>query len=157
MTGLAIAVAVVMVGVNGTKLIEVYGILTGKIHCQPPENRATILALDSTKEHPVILDSSTARYIYDYKLPPNALDFGFAAPFPGFLPIDTKLRPDDIFVIGPSKTSLLNAEIHTSYPVEYWSVFRLKGRSYFKNPCEAFVIPARDCVAFQEKLRAEKK
>lgn len=150
-TCVAIAAAVVMVGVNGTKLIEEYGILTGKIQCRPPENRAAILALDSTKEHPIILDSGTARYVYDYKLPPNALDFGFAAPFPGFVPFDTKLRPDDIFVIGPGKTSLLNNQIHTSYPVEYWSPFSLKDRSYFKNPCEAFVIPARDCIAYQEK------
>ncbi len=155
-TCLAIAIGVVMIGVNGTKLIEEYGILTGKIQCRPPENQAAILALNSTKEHPVIVDAVTARYVYNYKLPPNALDFGFAAPFPGFIPIDTKLRPDDTFVIGPGKTGLLNGVIHTTYPIEFWSPFRIQSRAYFKNPCEAFLIPARDCVPFQEKLSTGK-
>ena len=138
-------------------LIEQYGILTGNgILNHPPENRADILALAARGEHPLLVDPVAARYVFDYQLPPGAIDFDFAAPFPGFVPTDTKLRTNDIFVIGPGKVLLLNDDIHASYPLEYWSPFGFKGRSFNKHPTQAFVIPARDCSALQEKNLSQK-
>ena len=154
---LAALIAVVMIGANGSQFTQEFGILTGKIDMSPPENRAAILALQSTPDHTVILDSVTARYVYDYKLPPGVLDFGFAAPFPAFFPLDVKLRPGDIFVIGPGKVSVLNEEIHASYPVENWAPFDIKSRSFNKHPTQAFIIPAADCVKLQAENSVAKK
>jgi hypothetical protein len=153
----AIAIAMVMVGANGSQFTQEFGVLTGKIDVSPPENRAAILAMQFTPDHTIILDSVTARYVYDYKLPPGVLDFGFAAPFPAFLPLDVKLRPGDIYVISPGKVSVLNDELHASYPLEYWSLFNVKGRSFSKHPTRAFVIPATDCIKLETQNSTAKK
>jgi hypothetical protein len=150
-------IASVMIAANSALIVEQIGILTGNIQYRPPRNREEILALQSTPQHPLLVDASVARYVFDYRLPPGFIDYEFSAPFPAFVATDTKMRPEDTYLLGPGRVLLLNGDIHTTYPLEYWSPFRGRGPSYFKNPCEAFVIPARDCVAFQEKLRAEKK
>ena len=157
LTFFAALIAVVMIGANSSQFTGEFGVLTGKIDMSPPANRDVILTMQSTPDHTVILDFGTARYVYDYKLPLGVLDFGFAAPFPAFFPIDVKLRPGDIYVIGPGKVSLVNDELHASYPLEYWGLFNLKGHTFNKHPTQAFIIPAADLIKLQTDDSVMKK
>ncbi len=140
------AIVAVLLIANSTKLIETYGLATGKIEEKPPENREAILGLKSTEKHPVLVDPCVARYVFDYKLPVGYIDYGFSAPFPGFVATDTKLRENDIFLLGPSMVCGLNGMTGTDYPVEWWNVLGSKNWSQFRHPREAYVIPARDCM-----------
>ena len=110
-------IAFVILLSNGTRIIELYGIFSGNIEPQPSGNRAMILALQSTVEHPLLIDSAVARYVYDYKLPNSIVDFDYAARFPGYVATDTKLRTEDIFVLGPGRVNMLYEAIHADPPL----------------------------------------
>ena len=143
---LQLAIVLLLLVANSTKLLEAFGILTGKIDTQPPPNRAAILAMRSTKEHPLLVDVNVGRYVFDYKLPPGVVDFAFAARFPGVDATTTKLREEDTFVIGPNFVELLDMRRHTHHPVETWNVLGFKNWTYYRHPQQAFIIPARECM-----------
>lgn len=145
-TALKFAMVALMLLANSTKIIEAFGLVTGKIDTRPPANRAAILAMRSTKEHPVLVDVNVSRYVFDYKLPPGFIDFGFAAPFPGIDATTTKLREEDTYVLGPNFVELLDKRAHTHHPIETWNVLGFKNWTYYRHPCQAFVIPARECM-----------
>ena len=151
------ALAIVFIAANSSLIIEQFGIFTGNIVRQKTDNFSTILALRPTKERLLVLDVSVARYVYDYRIPPNCVDFGFAAPFPGLIPIDAKLQPEDTFLVGPNTASLLYDDLHSDFSVERWSPLHRKDRSFIKYPCQAFIIPAQKCIEIIAQNRAAKK
>jgi hypothetical protein len=70
----------------GRFLVELSGLATGKI--KPEKIRQEPASLPHpTTDHPLLIDSATARYAFDYHLPKNVLDWSFAAPFPYTLSI----------------------------------------------------------------------
>jgi hypothetical protein len=150
------ALVLVLLFCNIAPIFEVLGTVSGQIQTRPSDNLSSIRALQSTSEHPVLVDPDVARYIFDYRLPAGYIDYGFSVRYPGFCPIDDKLRPEDIFVLGPGKVSLLNNAIHSHFPVESWPAFGMSKWSYYKFPRQAFIIPARDCIQIMEKNQGAK-
>lgn len=143
---LAGALVAILLLANSTKMLEAFGMMTGKIHDLPSENRAEITALRSTPEQPLLVDAEVARYAFDYRLPKGCIDFEFAAPFPGFLATDAKLQDRDLYLVGPSQCKLLNQVAHLDYPIVQWTALGIKNWSYFQFPRQTFVIPARICL-----------
>jgi hypothetical protein len=141
---LELTIAALMLLANSTKLIEAIGFVTGKIDTQPPANRAAILAMRPTKEHPVLVDVGAGRYAFDYKIPPGFIDFDFAAPFPGVDATTTKLRTEDTYVLGPSATQLLDLAAHTHHDIEGWNVLGFRNWTFYRHPREAYIIPAHE-------------
>ena len=141
-TALPCTIAFLLLMGNSTALIGAFGQLTGKIEQKPPENLQTLRQLRSTAENPLLLDTRVARYVFDYRLPAGCINFEFAAPFPAFMATDTKLRDEDLFLLGP-ETVL--AKFH-SPPIDWWNVFGLQNWRQFKNPHQVYLIPARSVL-----------
>lgn len=146
--GLNVAVAFALLFANANYLLEVYGLLTGKIHSASPENRQQILALSATNQNALLVDPQTARYVYDYRVPAGTVDFAFAAPFPGFGATDVKLQPEDTFVLGPSSLQALDVKLHSHFEPETWSAIGLKSGRWWewKYPRQATIVSARSLI-----------
>lgn len=136
------AIIVLMVFANSSRLFEVFGILTGRIDTRPPANRAAVLAVRSTKENPVLVDPHVSRYVFDYKIPPGFIDFDFAAPFPGFAATTTKLREGDVFLLSPNGVQYLDLVTRYRHPADTWVILGFKNWTFYRNPRQAFIIPA---------------
>jgi hypothetical protein len=140
--GLQFIIVSLVLFANSSRIIEVFGIMSGKIDTRPPANRAEVLAVQSTKEHPVLVDPHVSRYVFDYKIPPGFIDFDFAAPFPGFAATTTKLREGDVFLLGPSAVQIFDKATHSHHPVGTWNVLGFKNWTFYRNPRQAYIIPA---------------
>jgi hypothetical protein len=156
MLALEVALAFVLLIANSSRLLEQYGILTGKIQCLPIANREAILAMKSTPEHPLLIDNGVAR-VFDYRIPPGYLDFGFSAPFPGFFDTPDHMHPEDIYILGVGKIIVLNSVLHANFPIEYWSPFSVSSHDYVKYPCQIFILPAAKCIEIRDENAAYKK
>jgi hypothetical protein len=105
---------------------------------------ADALALRSTPGHTVLVDSSTARYVFGYRLPPDFLDLSFAAPFPNHFALDDT-RPGDIYLAGPEVAQVLKDATLLDVPVPVWVPFGLPNRRFQAAPRRVYVIPAEAC------------
>jgi hypothetical protein len=154
--GINVAVAVALLFANAGYLVEIFGLLTGKIHEASPENRQQILALVSTNQDGLLVDSHTARYVFDFRVPARAVDFQFAAPFPGFMAFDVKLRPEDTFVLGPQTLLALDQRLHTHFEPETWG--RIDGRWWqWKYPRKATIVSARGLIEMTGEIPGQQK
>ena len=93
----------------------VWGVLGGKIKSDRGLEAGVASDARSTPEHPVLLDSWVARYIFDYKIPAGLLDIQFAAPFPKSH-IVGQMRPGDIYLVGPENVDELLKESDVARP-----------------------------------------
>jgi hypothetical protein len=126
--------------------ITAYGLVRGKIDgdCGPQLSEA--LTLRSTPGHTVLVDSSVARYVFGYNLPPDFLDVSFAAPFPKHSAMDDP-HPGDIYLAGPETVEGLKEGTLLDAQVSAWRPFGLPNRRFPVHPRRLYVIPAEECKA----------
>jgi MFS family permease len=146
----AAAIATLLMA-DSTDLINVGGILTRQISPDTGVQRASAQALWSTPGHAILVDTSAARYVFDYRLPDGFLDFDFSAPFPGMFVTDTPLVSGDIFILCPPSVDRLNRKTHLDLPLEKWDFFHIEKWSQFRRPRESFIIPVERCETVQPK------
>ena len=140
----ALLVAVLLIA-NSRNLVQGFGIITGQIDTEQGSRRSDALALRSTTEHPVLIDVSVARYVFDYRIPKGFLDWDAAAPYPLTMAVQTNLRAGDIYLVGPSSVDLMNNYTYLNQPVPRWSPLKLNRWAFHRNPRRIFIIPAESC------------
>jgi len=126
--------------------------VSGKISRDRGAQAAEAAAMRPTPEHPILLDDAVARYVFDYKVPPDFLDIEFAAPFPKSHVVG-QMRPGDVYLAGPANVAVLKEFTLLDLAVPYWVPFSLPNRHVSKFPCQVFIIPEETCNG----LRAEMK
>lgn len=117
----------------------------GRVTMDRGELAQTAREMRSTPEHPVLIDGSTARYVYNYHIPQGFLDIQAAARFPKTHVIQ-QLQPNDIYVIGPQNVETLKGATFLSQPIKVRSVFGLYNHHIIAEPCRVYIIPAEKCV-----------
>lgn len=138
-------VVLALLAANSRPLIGVVGQITGAIDRDTGPTIAEARAIQSTPDHPVLIDVATARYVFDYRLPAGVLDWSFAAPFPGELAIESPLRASDIFVLGPTSVDTLAARHMIDLSTPKWTPAGLRRWSYQRYPRRPYIIRAEDC------------
>lgn len=141
---LPVLVAGVLLLANTRNFIYAAGMLSGKIQSDKGGQVAEAQALRSTPEHPVLIDSETARYVFNYQLPANSLDWSFSSRFPGSLPTDDPLRPGDIYLVGPSSVNWLNLKTHLHLQLPIWKPLG-PAKTFDEFPRRAYVIRPQQC------------
>jgi hypothetical protein len=136
-------VASVLLVANSRYFIYAAGILGGKIKPDLGEQAAAAQQFKATPEHPVLIDSNTARFLFDYRLAPNFSDFYFSAPFPMALPTDAPLRPDDTYLIGADAINLLDKKTHLNQAVPVWKPVGNK-KTFIVHPRWVYMIHPDD-------------
>jgi hypothetical protein len=135
---------------NISMLATAWGMLGGKIKSDRGPEAGVAFDARSTPEHPVLVDSWVARYIFDYKIPAGLLDIQFAAPFPKSH-IVGQMRAGDIYLVGPENVAVLKKETLLDLGVAAWIPFGLPHRFFYRYPCQVFVIPAENCHGLRAK------
>ena len=148
---LQVAVSLIFLVANRKHFVKVFGQLTGEIRLEQSKHFNEALALRPTPEHPVLLDGSVARYIFNYRIPPGCLDLEFAVPFPQSFIADAKLQENDIFLAGPQTLDLLNDSTYLAQSPTKWIPFGVAKLANYKYPREVYIIPAKMC----QGLRSE--
>ncbi len=139
----AVLAAVLLVA-NSRNFIYIIGMLSGKIKSEKGDQLAEAQALRATPQHPVLIDSETARYVFDCRMAPGFLDWSFSSRFPGSLPMDDGLRPDDIYVIGPGSVDWLNLKTHLNLQVPAWKPLGPR-KTFHEFPRWAYIIRPQQC------------
>jgi hypothetical protein len=121
-----------------------YGMLAGHIQPDKGPDEPVAFALRSTPAHPVLLDRSVARYVFDYKIPPGFIDLQFSAPFPGSYVVQA-FRGGDIYLAGPENVDLLKLYTHVDRATPKWVPLGLPNRQFDCYPRRVFVIPEEEC------------
>ncbi|MDB6067199.1 MAG: hypothetical protein JWR26_3407 [Pedosphaera sp.] len=126
--------------------LNMLGIVTGQIKADMGELRAQALALRPTPEHPLLIDTTVARYLYDYRIPAGCIDIGFAAPFPDEFVTTADLRLDDIYVTGTGIMLGLERDTYLPpTPVEYWNPVHFSLWSFNRYPRKIVIIHPEEC------------
>lgn len=141
---LPLVIAAVLLIANGRLFIFAIGMLGDEIKSDKGDQWAETRTLQSTPEHPLLLDCETARYVFNYRLPRNSLDWFFSAPFPKVLPTDVALRPNDIYLIGPDTVNYLNLKTHLNLDLPKWEPLGTK-KTFYRYPEKAYLIHPADC------------
>jgi hypothetical protein len=126
--------------------LNVLGILTGQIKADMGELRDQALTLRPTPEHPLLIDTTVARYLYDYRIPAGCIDIGFAAPFPDEFVTTADLRLDDIYLTGTGIMLGLQRDTYLPpTPVEYWNPVHFSFWSFDRYPRKIVIIHPEQC------------
>lgn len=144
--GVMVVLALLMA--NRKLFANTYGIITAKINTKPSAQNAVISAMRPGPEHPLLLDSAVARYVFDYRIPTGCFDVEFGSPFPGGLPGDlnsSELRPGDVYLVGPDTVTLLKNRTSLQRDVPIWNAFGLQQFKFVKDPRAVYVVSAEDC------------
>jgi hypothetical protein len=151
---LQVVIAVTLLVVNRKVFAECWGLCTGKIDSERGGQLAAALRLKPTPEHPLLVDSWVARYVWDYRLPDGTLDLEWGTRFPGASPgayrvaanEGTEVRPGDIYVIGYYLRNCLEQRTYLEPLARpQWAVLGLKKLAFERSPREVYVIPAESC------------
>jgi len=153
-TALQVCIFLILAAVNRKNFAQCWGLVSGNISKDGGEQLALAKSLPSKAEHPVLVDGWTARYTYDYRLPPGTIDAEWCERFPGAGPgsyvvpgdPNPQLRKGDIFVVGYYMRHSL--EIYTQLPAStptQWKAFGMSQFTFERNPRRVYVIPAEDC------------
>jgi hypothetical protein len=137
-------ICVVLVAFSSKDLVNILGIISGRIQ-SGASNRSEVVALRPSPEHPLLIDASTARYVFDYRLPAGSIDWSFAAPFPGALDTHFTIRPGDVYLLGPSSVHILTRKGCLDLPTPQWAPLGLRRWAYEQQPRRAWLIRAEDC------------
>ena len=135
----------ILVVACGRYLVELTGMATGNIKSEKIRHKQTSFR-KPTPDHPLLIDSATARYVFDYRLPKKVLDWSFAAPFPYTLATDTTLRPEDVYLLGPSSVDTLHKSNQIEISTPKWAPLRQIKWSFNRNPELTYIIEAKDCM-----------
>jgi hypothetical protein len=140
--------------INRKNFAQTWGLVSGNIRPDCGPEYQAIRSRHPTPEHPMLVDSSTARYVYDYRLPEGVIDAECCERFPGTSPgsyrspgdSSPQLHNGDIFVIGYFMRHTL--EVYTyldPLPPPKWSFLGLKQLTFEKYPRWVYVIPSENC------------
>jgi hypothetical protein len=149
---LKIVVVLAFCYANVETFATIWGMLTAKIKSDRGPQMGMASDIRPTPEHPVLVDSSVARYIFDYQIPAGMLDIQFAAPFPKSH-IVGQMRPGDIYLIGPHNVEVLKDATLLDVGLSSWIPFQMANRYIYHYPCRVFVIPAEECHGLRAKSR----
>ena len=136
-------VAAVLLFANSRNFICAAGVLGGKIKPDQGDQAAVARQIKATPEHPVLIDSSTARYVFDYHLTTDFFDFYFSSPFPLTLPTDVPLRPGDTYLVGPASVNWLDQKTHFNRVVPVWKPVGKK-KTFIEYPRWVYLIHPDD-------------
>jgi hypothetical protein len=161
---LSIAIIAALLLANRKDVINVAGILSGKITADLGPDQTAALAISPSSECGLLIDSWVARYLYDYRLPEGSLDLEFGAPFPGGIPGWTLLppekgpqfRPGDVFLASPRVVSVLVRYTYLEREVATWSPFGISRLALDKDPRRIYFIHAESCRSRRDKPLAYK-
>ncbi|MDB6019514.1 MAG: hypothetical protein JWR19_4003 [Pedosphaera sp.] len=126
------------------------GILSGRIDASRSEQHLTALALRPQPDHPLLVDTAVARYLFDYRLPQGALNLEFGTTFPGAMPGDrnsSELRKGDVFLAGPDTIGLLLARTYLELDIPKWNFLGSPKLGFPSKPRYVYIIPAENCKA----------
>jgi hypothetical protein len=139
---LPLGLALLLIGLNSQHFAGAFGILTGKIQAGRGAEYGEVRTLVPTPAHPLLLDISVARYVFDYRIPAGSVDFWYSSPFPKF-GFAAAYRPQDIYLLGPDLYDLTikSTNLEGQSPPK-WSIFKW---SFYQNPCNVFMVRAEDC------------
>jgi hypothetical protein len=146
--------AVVLVLANVRPIVEIVGGMTGAIVAEESANYPDAIALEPTPEHPLLIDSSSARYLYDYRLPDGCLDFEFAARFPGVDATMAPLRPSDVYIVGSLGMTRLAEQRWCPPQVRTVRPLGAFAGTIPAEPRRIFIVTGEEC---RERLRAQGK
>jgi hypothetical protein len=149
---LKVVMALAVLFANAGMLATIWGMLLGKIKSDRGPELGVAFETRSTPEHPALVDSWVARYVFDYKIPAGLLDIEFAAPFPGSH-IVGQMRAGDIYLVGPQNVEVLKKATLLDIGVAAWVPFGLPNRYFYRYPCQVFVIPMEDCHGLRAKYQ----
>lgn len=147
---LAAAISLALLAANIGEILPIAGVLTGRIQRDAGDRLAAAHALRPTPDHPVLIDCSVARYVYDYRIPQGYLDFAFGSRFPKFHVTQSELRPGDIFLVGPSELDVLNIYTYLNAPAPAKFRCILARWTFYRRPREVFIIPAEACHSLRQ-------
>ena len=134
-------------------MIYATGILCNAIKADKGGDPHTVQALRSTSEHPVLIDSQTARYLFDYRIPAGFLDWSFSAPFPKALATDEALRPGDVYLIGPDSMEGFNVKFHLNLTIPKWDPFR-STKKFHVYPHRYYYLRAEDVSDLNSRINS---
>jgi hypothetical protein len=134
---------------NFKTFVNLAGIFTGNIDSKSSANAEKIRELGTNAQYPLLIDEPVARYVFDYRLPVNALDWPFSAPFPKQLPFETNLLPGDIYLLGPLWAERLTDKELAKESPAMWSPLPLRQWAFYRHPREAYILPAAVCLKNQ--------
>ncbi len=137
-------IACVLLIANTRNVIYAAGMLGGKIRPDRGDRLAEARSLRPIPEHPVLLDSETARYVFNYRILAGFLDWSFSSRFPGSLATEAPLRPADIYLIGPSSVDWLNLKTHLNLDVPRWKPLG-PGKTFHVFPRWVYIIRPEEC------------
>lgn len=129
---------------NAQYMVFEYQRAAGRVTFERGEAEKAALEMHSTAEHPVLIGSSVARYVYDYRIPEGFLDIGSGAPFPKQHVIQ-QWQPNDIYVVGPADVEILDNATSLRQPIQKRVVFGLPRHQIVTHPCLVYIIPADKC------------
>jgi len=130
---------------NAGNIIQTYGIMLGRITRDAGETSQAARTLRSTAEHPLLVDPATARYTFDYRMPPGSLDLTFAAHFPEAYIQTVPPRDGDIMVVGPETIRFIKRYVILNQPVRQWLPWGIKDAAFDAFPRHAYILSAADC------------
>ena len=131
-------------------MIYATGMLSNAIKADKGGDPHQVQALRSTSEHPVLIDSQTARYLFDYRIPAGFLDWSFSAPFPKALATDEALRPGDVYLIGPDSMEGFNVKYHLNLTIPKWNPFG-SAKNFHVYPQQYYFLRAEDCSGLNDQ------
>ncbi len=141
---LPLVIAGVLLIANIRNFIYVGGMVGGKIRPEKGDRLTEAQSLRATPQHPVLVDSETARYVFNYCIPKGFFDWSFSARFPGSLATDDPLRPEDIYLIGPNSVDWLNVRTHLNLQVPIWKPFG-PNKTFHEVPRWVYIIRPQEC------------
>ncbi len=146
---LSVALGSLFLWLSAPDLVQVFGILSGKIQPDQGEQYNAARALTSTPQHQLFVDPSVARYTFDYKTPRGCIDFWFAAPFTWPGGALTSYQPQDIYLLSPDWRDFVERNTYLEHqPRPKWSWF---GLSFDRFPRKVFIVPAESCKAVKSE------
>ncbi len=138
------AIAAVLLIANSRHFLYAAGMVSGKIKADQGDRLAEARALRSSPEHAVLIDSETARYVFDYRIPQHFLDWSFSSRFPGTLATDDPLRPGDIYLVGPMSVDWLNLKTRLDMRLPRWKPLG-PGKTFHEFPRRVYLIHPEQC------------
>jgi len=140
---------VALLAANARYGLVVAGLLGGQIQAGPAGPAEVLVearSLKSAPGHTVLIDQATARYVFDYRIPPGFLDWNYGTPLPGTLAIESPPHPGDLFLLGPGNVEIINQRSRLNRPVSSWKPFASNRWWFARYPETVYLINPLDCV-----------
>jgi len=138
--------ALALLAANGRYGMDVVGLLSGEINDRQTAHFEEARALKSTPRQTVLIDQETARYVFDYRIPPGFLDWNYSTPFPGSVAIESPPHPGDVYMVGPHIVKWINQKSLLNLQLPQWKPLGSERWSYDKFPKTILIIDPQDCA-----------